>query len=97
MTISEPVEFIDLVKRSERAHVPPAVCATMSLAEAAVILHIHRTTAWQLYRRGEFPVPVLKVGANLRVVKAHLQRFLDTGESVTLPFRASDDSRSIAS
>jgi len=97
MTISEPIEFIDLVKKSERAHALPTVCATMSLAEAAVILHIHRTTAWQLYRRGEFPVPVLKVGTNLRVVKAHLQRFLDTGEPVTLPFRASDDSRSIGS
>ena len=97
MTISESAEFIDPVTESERTYALPAVCATMSLAEAAVILHIHRTTAWELYRRGEFPVPVLKVGANLRVVKAHLQRFLDTGEPVTLPFRASDDSRSFAS
>ena len=97
MKISEPVEFIDLAKKSERAHALLAVSATMSLAEAAVTLHIHRTTAWQLYRRGEFPVPVLKVGANLRVVKAHLQRFLDTGELVTFPFRASGDSRSITS
>jgi hypothetical protein len=96
MTINEPVKFIEPEKKSARTHALPTVCATMSLAEAAVILHIHRTTAWQLYRRGEFPVPVLKVGANLRVVKVHLQRFLDTGEPVTLPFRASDDSRSIA-
>lgn len=97
MTISEPVEFVDVRKQSERAHALPTVCATMSLAEAALILHIHRTTAWQLYRRGEFPVPVLKVGANLRIVKVHLQRFMDTGEPVTLPFRASDDSRSSTS
>lgn len=96
MTINEPVELIDSVKQSDRSRALPAVCATMSLAEAAVILHIHRTTAWQLYRRGEFPVPVLKVGANLRVVKAHLQQFLDTGEPVTLPFRASDGSGSFA-
>lgn len=73
------------------------VSEMMNLSEAAAVLNIHRTTAYGLYHRGEFPVPVFKVGANLRVVKAHLQRFLDTGEPVTLPFRASDDSRSIAS
>lgn len=66
----------------------------MSLSDAAAILDIHRTTAYGLYHRGEFPVPVLKVGANLRVVRLHLQQFIDTGEPVTLPFR---DSRSIAS
>jgi len=73
------------------------VSEMMSLSEAAAILAIHRTTAWSLYRRGEFPVPVLKVGGNLRVVRVHLQQFLDTGQPVTLPFRASSDSRSIAS
>ena len=73
------------------------VSEMMSLSEVAAILDIHRTTAWSLYRRGEFPVPVLKVGGNLRVVRVHLQQFLDTGEPVTLPFRASSDSRSIAS
>lgn len=69
------------------------VSEMMSLSEAGAMLHIHRTTAWSLYRRGEFPVPVLKVGRNLRIVKVHLQQFLDTGEPVTLPFRASDDLR----
>jgi len=73
------------------------VSEMMNLSEAAAVLNIHRTTAYGLYHRGEFPVPVLKVGANLRVVKVHLQRFLDTGEPVTLPFHAADDSRSIAS
>lgn len=57
----------------------------------------HADDASEMAEIVEFPVPVLKVGANLRVVKAHLQRFLDTGEPVTLPFRASDDSRSFAS
>ena len=73
------------------------VSELMSLSEAAAILNIHRTTAYGLYHRGEFPVPVLKIGANLRVVRVHLKQFLDTGEPVTLPFRASIDSRSIAS
>jgi|GEM_PF-1837280 len=56
--------------------------ATISLAEAATILGVHRTTAWSLHKRGEFPVPVLKIGSSLRVVKAHLQLFLETGEPV---------------
>ena len=36
-------------------------CATLSLAEAARVLGIHRSTAWELYKRGEFPLPVLKI------------------------------------
>jgi excisionase family DNA binding protein len=55
---------------------------TMSLAEAATILEVHRTTCWTLYRRGEFPVPVLKVGGSLRIVRNHLDQYLATGESV---------------
>ena len=48
MTISEPVEFIDLVNESERAHALIAVCATMRLAEDARILQIHSTTAGRI-------------------------------------------------
>lgn len=51
-------------------------CATLSLAEAAKVLGIHRSTAWDLYRRDEFPVPVLKIGHKLRVTKAQLTRYL---------------------
>jgi excisionase family DNA binding protein len=53
-----------------------STCATLSLAEAASVLGIHRSTAWDLYRRGEFPVPVLKLGRRLRVTKLQLQRYL---------------------
>ena len=51
-------------------------CATLSLAEAAKVLGVHRSTAWELYKRGEFPVPVLQIGNRLRVTKHHLSRFL---------------------
>lgn len=51
-------------------------CATVSLAEAAKVLGVHRSTAWDLYKRGEFPVPVLQIGHRLRVAKVHLQRYL---------------------
>ena len=53
-----------------------STCATVSLAEAALVLGIHRSTAWDLYKRGEFPVPVLQIGHRLRVTKLHLERYL---------------------
>lgn len=56
-------------------------CATVSLAEAATVLGIHRSTAWELHRRGVFPIPVLQIGSRLRVSKVHLERFLLTGEA----------------
>jgi predicted DNA-binding transcriptional regulator AlpA len=55
---------------------------TMSLAQAAEILGIHRTTAWSLHKRGEFPVPVLQLGSSLRVVRAHLELYMSTGVRV---------------
>lgn len=56
-----------------------STCATLSLTEAAKVLGIHRSTAWELYKRGEFPVPVLKLGRRLRVTKLQLQRYLMGG------------------
>ena len=54
-------------------------CATLSLAEAALVLGIHRSTASELHRRGEFPVPVLEIGHRFRVTKIHLERYLLAG------------------
>lgn len=53
-----------------------SACATVSLADAAVVLGIHRSTAWELYRQGRFPIPVLRLGNRLRVTKLQLQRYL---------------------
>jgi hypothetical protein len=63
-------------------HIDMNVCATMSLADAALVLGIHRSTAWDLHRRGEFPVPVLLIGHRCRVTKIQLEKFLlaDTAE-----------------
>lgn len=55
-------------------------CATVSLTEAALVLGIHRSTAWELWKRGKFPVPVLQIGRRLRVAKLHLARYV-TGSS----------------
>jgi hypothetical protein len=57
-------------------HIDMSSCATVSLAQAALVLGVHRSTAWDLYQRGEFPVPVLRVGQRLRVSKTHLERFV---------------------
>lgn len=58
---------------------------TMSLAEVADVLGVHRTTVWALYKRGELPIPVLKIGSRLRVVRAHLDRFMEAGIQVAMP------------
>lgn len=60
-----------------------AVPATVGLAEAALILGIHKSTAWAFVQAGTFPVPVVRVGTRIRVVKVHIQQFLETGEPVT--------------
>jgi excisionase family DNA binding protein len=75
---------VAIVSRPEHARLNFEVSpATMSLAEAARVLGIHRSTAWALYKRGELPVPVLRVGSSLRIVRAHVQQYLETGEKVT--------------
>jgi excisionase family DNA binding protein len=72
--------------QSSASQIDLTACATISLAQAAQVLGIHRSTAWDLYRRGEFPIPVLKIGNRLRVTKAHLEDFLQSGvpQSVAL-------------
>jgi predicted DNA-binding transcriptional regulator AlpA len=49
-----------------------ALPATVDLVTAARALGIGRTTAYQLARAGEFPIPVLRLGARYRVVTSGL-------------------------
>lgn len=44
-----------------------ALGATTDLRTAATIFGLSRNTAYELARRGQFPVPVLRVGARYRV------------------------------
>ncbi|MGY1846876.1 helix-turn-helix transcriptional regulator [Blastococcus sp. SYSU DS1021] len=55
------------------ANLPPVIDM---YPDAARVLGIGRTTAYELTRRGQFPVPVLKVGGRYRVVSAHLRELL---------------------
>jgi excisionase family DNA binding protein len=49
---------------------------TLTITELARILGISRTTCYQLARRKELPVRVIRVGRRLIVSKAELARFL---------------------
>jgi predicted DNA-binding transcriptional regulator AlpA len=48
----------------------------LDLLEAAPPLGIGRTTAYELARRDEFPVPILRIGGRLKVRTADLRRYL---------------------
>lgn len=48
----------------------------VDLVTAGRVLGMGRTTAYEAARRGEFPVPVLRVGRRYRVVTAHLRDLL---------------------
>ena len=67
---------VSAVADSNEGAIDFSTCATLSLAEAAKVLGVHRSTAWELYKRDEFPVPVLQIGNRLRVTKHHLSQFL---------------------
>ena len=49
---------------------------TLSVPEAGKALGISRQTAYELARRDEFPLPVLRVGKKLRVSTIALARLL---------------------
>jgi len=53
-----------------------ALPAAVNLVTAARALGIGRTRAFELARRGAFPVPVLRVGVTYRVPTAPLLRIL---------------------
>ncbi|KGH48252.1 hypothetical protein IN07_03355 [Modestobacter caceresii] len=48
----------------------------VDLVTAGSALGMGRTASYELARRGEFPVAVLKVGHRYRVVTAHLRELL---------------------
>ena len=62
-----------------------ALPATVDLVTAARALGIGRTTAYQLARAGELPVPVLRLGARYRVPTAALLTALGVSPSGGAP------------
>jgi hypothetical protein len=65
-------EFGGVLRLGEMADLP----ASVSLLEAARALGIGRTSAYNLARQGQFPCPLIKVGALYRVPTAALLRLL---------------------
>lgn len=56
------------------------VTATVSLTDAAKILGIHRSTAYDHARAGTFPIAVFRVGSLLKVNKAQLEAYVQGGQ-----------------
>jgi excisionase family DNA binding protein len=52
------------------------VTATLSIAEACAILGIGTSTGYALAARGEFPVPVVKIGQTRKILKADMDQYL---------------------
>ena len=50
---------------------------TVTVPEAARQLGISRSFAYQAIARGDFPVPVLRIGGRVVVSRAALDRYLD--------------------
>jgi predicted site-specific integrase-resolvase len=64
--------YMEGMTRAELLALPVVV----DLVTAAKALGIGRTRAFELARRGEFPVPVLRVGMTYRVPTTPLRRLL---------------------
>ena len=54
--------------------------ATHSVASAAKILGVHPLTLYAAIRRGESPVPIIRVGRRILVPRAALERLLEGGQ-----------------
>jgi excisionase family DNA binding protein len=57
-------------------HSDPKPVGTLSVAEAARRLGIGGTTAYQLIARGEFPIPVQRIGRQMKVLRYDLEVYL---------------------
>ena len=55
---------------------PAASAATLSVPEAGRLLGIGKSLAYDLARRDEFPVRILRLGQRMRVSRVELDRYL---------------------
>lgn len=54
----------------------PSPALTISINEAADLLGISRNTGYRLVKAGEFPVPVLRIGAQMKVSRRAIEEFV---------------------
>jgi predicted DNA-binding transcriptional regulator AlpA len=83
MTIGESPKQSTSRREEVFRYIEKAECATVSLPEAARVLGVNCTTAWDLLKRGEFPIRVLILGSRNRVMKMDLARFLAGDEDLS--------------
>jgi excisionase family DNA binding protein len=57
------------------ARIVPGVTETVGVHEAAEVLGVSENFARSLITRGEFPVPVIRIGRLIRVPTDRLMRF----------------------
>jgi excisionase family DNA binding protein len=50
------------------------------LQEAAARLGIHRSTAYDLVKKGKFPLPIVRVNKSIKVPKAKLDYYIEHGQ-----------------
>lgn len=50
---------------------------TVSLTEAAKMLGVSRSTAYSLAAKNEFPLPIIRIGKQLKVSRQKLREFVD--------------------
>lgn len=60
-----------------------ALPVVVDLVTAGSVLGMGRTLSYELARRGDWPVPVLRVGCRYRVVTAHLRGLLGVDQPAT--------------
>jgi hypothetical protein len=65
----------------------------VDLVTAGQVLGMGRTAAYESARRGDFPVPVLRVGNRYRVVTAHLRELLGLARTEHLRETAASGTR----
>lgn len=72
-------EATELTDSGRHEHGQEETPLTLSMAEAAALLGIGVSTAYRLCARGEFPVPVLRIGGMVKVSRARLRDYVDGG------------------
>jgi excisionase family DNA binding protein len=56
---------------------------TLSMPEAAHLLGIGVSTAYRLTSRGEFPIPVLRIGGIVKVSSKRLHDYVEAGDETS--------------
>jgi excisionase family DNA binding protein len=57
----------------------------LSIAEVANLLGVHRSTLYRTIARSKLPLPIVRIGATMRIPRAAINRMLDTELPKSVP------------